>query len=432
MSNMPLNAMSTLIMDGLFLKQGSTATKISYYHLLLFMASLPFNMFYSHIILISFSIHALIQLNKKDIKPVFTWRNLALQSVFFITVLSTIYSINQPEAFNEWGKHIAVLLFPILFCFTSFDIKKYRSQLLLGFSLICTATILYLYFDALRTIRFYGLPYKSITTSAFTNHNFAEPIDIHATFLSLQIVIALIYLLSVLLKERSKKMQLLYAGCVGILLVGLMQLSAKSVIIPLFFILNLVVPLFLLEGKRRFKFMTVTASLSVLLIAGVLTFGFLKNRYVANLKYDLTLTANNQKFDSRLDRWSTAVGLIKKSPVMGYGAGSELGLLHESFFAKQYYNSFLNHLNSHNEYLSILLKSGIFGLLIYLATLWFGFKQALKNKDVLFFTFMLLIAFVSFSENLLDVDKGVIFYAFFFSFFIFSGDEKTYEVLKTS
>ena len=41
---------------------------------------------------------------------------------------------------------------------------------------------------------------------------------------------------------------------------------------------------------------------------------------------------------------------------------------------------------------------------------------------MLFFSFMMVITFVSFSENFLDVEKGVIFYAFFFSFFSFSND----------
>ena len=59
------------------------------------------------------------------------------------------------------------------------------------------------------------------------------------------------------------------------------------------------------------------------------------------------------------------------------------------------------------------------GLLIYLATLIAGFRMALKRKDLLFFTFMLLITIVSASENVLDVDKGIIFYAFFFSFLCF-------------
>ncbi len=50
-------------MDGLFLKQATTATKISFYHILFFMASLPFDMFYSQVILISFCLRAVSALD---------------------------------------------------------------------------------------------------------------------------------------------------------------------------------------------------------------------------------------------------------------------------------------------------------------------------------------------------------------------------------
>jgi O-antigen ligase len=409
-------------MEGLFLKEGTPATKISYYHLLAFMASLPFDFFYSHIILASFCVHTLIQLNKKDIKPVFTVSNLLLQSVFFVTLLSTIYSINRPEAFNQWGRHITILLFPILFCLSPFDLTKYRRRLLLGFSLVCTLVVLYLYADAFRTIRHYGLPLRNIVSAAFTNQNFADPIEMHATFFSLQLAIGLVYLVSELLKKQSTINSAIYGICSIILLAGIIQLSSKSVFVALFVIINLAIPYFLLKDKRRVRFIAITASLSAIIIIGIFTVGSFRVRFINSLKYDLKTTKDNA-FDSRLDRWNTATELISKSPIIGYGAGSELGLLHESFFSKKYYNSFLNNLNAHNEYLSMLLKSGIIGLLIYLTTLWFGFKQALQRKDLLFFTFMLLIAVVSLSENILDVDKGIIFYAFFFSFFIFSGDD---------
>jgi len=105
----------------------------------------------------------------------------------------------------------------LLLCFNQLDLKKYRPQLLMGFALGCTATILYLYADAFVTIRHYGLPLSSILSPAFTNHNFSEPIYIHATFFSLQIAMALIYLLSRLIGERlTFTNQLLY----GILLFG--------------------------------------------------------------------------------------------------------------------------------------------------------------------------------------------------------------------
>jgi len=414
-------------MKELFLPTDSLANKISYYHLMLFMASLPFDRFYSHILLISFIIHTLIQLNTKKIKPILTAGNLILQSVFFVTLLSTIYTVNRPEAFNEWGKQITILLFPVLFCLSPFDIKKYRPQLLLAFSLVCTATIFYLYFNALYTIMYYQLPYSTIFSAAFTNQNFSEPIAIHATFFSMQVALALVYTLSVLINEQSRYLRLFYALCACILLGGLIQLSSKSVFIALLFIINLAIPFFLLQRGKRFKFILVTVTASVLIIAGIFALGSLRTRYITDLKYDLSLTSANETFDSRLDRWNTTAELIKQSPVIGHGAGSELGLLHERFFTKKYYNSFLNNLNAHNEYLSFLLKSGVIGLLVYLCTLAFGFKQGLERKDLLFFTFMALIAFVSFSENLLDVDKGILFYAFFFSFFMFSADEGSHE-----
>jgi len=99
----------------------------------------------------------------------------------------------------------------------------------------------------------------------------------------------------------------------------------------------------------------------------------------------------------------------------------------KSFFSHKLYNSFLNKLNSHNQYLSLWLNSGILGCLIYVATLLSGFNRAVKKKDLLFFTFILLIIIVSLSENVLDVDKGVFFYAFFYSFFSFSIEEPIYS-----
>ncbi|MDB5010730.1 MAG: hypothetical protein JWQ06_1519, partial [Mucilaginibacter sp.] len=391
-------------MKELFPARDSLSHKISYAHLLLLMASLPFDRFYSHIILISFALHTLIQYNKRFTKPVFTLPNLALQSVFFITVLSTIYSINKPEAYSEWGKQIPILLFPLIFCFNSLDLKRYREPLLLAFSMVCTATVIYLYWDAFHTIRHYQLPLTYMFSAAFTNHNFSEPIDMHATFLSMQLTIALVNRIAALLKERSRYMKIFYLVCVFILFAGLMQLCSKSVFFSLFILINLAIPYFLLSGRRRWKFMLITASITTLSVIGIFRFSALKERYITDLKADLSEARAGDIYESRLARWKVTGELITRSPVIGYGAGSEMGLLQQTFFEKKYYNSFLHRLNSHSQYLSFLLKSGIVGLLLYLATLAFGFKITLKRKDLLFFTFLLLITIVSASENLLDVD----------------------------
>jgi hypothetical protein len=78
----------------------------------------------------------------------------------------------------------------------------------------------------------------------------------------------------------------------------------------------------------------------------------------------------------------------------------------------------LNELNAHKQYQSITLKTGVIGLFAFLLTLFYGFTIAWRHKDIFLAAFMIIIGIVSFSENILDVNKGIFFYAFFFSFFV--------------
>ena len=412
-------------MSGLFKVNDSLTNKISYYHLMLLMASLPFDKFYSHLILISYGLHTLIQLSKKNIKPFFNLRMLALQSVFIITVLAAFYTSDTKGAFDEIGRRAVILVIPILFCLNPFDLKKYRDNLLLFFALVCTATLIYLYIDVLVTIRHFRLPYSMLFSGYFANHNFSEPIGMHATFFSMQAGLALIFVLWLLLKENDFYSRLLYLACAVILTAGLIQLSSKSVFIALFLAINIVVPYFLLQGVKRRRYVMMAASLSVLLVAGILSSSAFRERYVTELAKDLSPAKPGESIDSRLARWNVIIKLIEKKPVAGYGTGAELSLLHDSFFANRLYNSFLHNLNAHNQYLSFLLKSGVAGLLVYIGALAFGLNVSFQQKDLLLFVFILIITCVSFSENLLDVDKGIFYYAFFYSFFIFSTSDAT-------
>lgn len=426
-------------MKELFLPEDNLANKISYYHVMLFLLSLPFDRFYSHLVLASLAIHTIIQFHRPLVKPLLTWPAAILQSVFWLTVIGTIYTINFRQSLLEWELDLPILLFPLIFCVNPLDLKKYRPQLLMAFALACTATVLYLYFDALKTISYYHLPLSAILTHAFTNHNFSLPIDMHATFLSLQIAVALIYLLSRLIGERMGTLNALFhlIGCI-ILTAGIIQLSSKSVFAALFLVVNLAIPYFLLGGKKRKWYLLISWALSCLMIIGIFNSATLRDRYFAELKEDLSPSVKGQNLEPRLERWKIAAELVSKSPVIGYGSGSEMQLLQQEYFARKFYSSYLHRLNAHNEYLSFLIKTGLLGLAVYITTLVYGFKRAIRRRDVLFFSFMMLISIVSLSENILDADKGVLFYSFFLSFFIFISQqsekinlpEKRYKYLR--
>lgn len=389
------------------------------------LASLPFDMFYSHVILISLVIHTLIHFKRQD---VLAWQVILLQSVFFVTLLGTLYTANRQEAYQEWGKQATILVFPLLFCYTSLDLKKYRTPLLLTFSLVCTAVTAYLYVDAFMAIRYYHLGFSSLFSAAFINHNFSAPIGMHATFLSMQLAIAVVCLIQALMNEKTLYLKLFYAVCIGILCGGLVQLCSKSVCFCLFLILTIAVPWFLLARQWRWKFVLVTGSLFIVSILLVSRLSIFKERYLTELGTDLSRASAGETEDPRLSRWGAALELIAGAPVIGHGTGSEIALLQQSFFEKKYYNSYLHRLNAHNQYLSFLVKSGVAGLLVYLAVLIFGLRLSLLKKDLPFFSFMLLIALVSVSENVLDVNKGIMFYGFFLSFFVYSAMGKKQEM----
>jgi O-antigen ligase len=395
----------------------SLANRISFYHLLLLLASLPFNLFYSHLILISFAVHTLIQLSRQHFRSVFRWQTLLLQLIFIVTVISSIYSINKPQAFNQINLQLPILLIPVIFPLSGFDFKKYRQPLLMGFSVVCTLTVLYLFCDAFRTIRFYKLPFTELFSAAFTNHNFSEPIDMHATFFSMQLVIAVVYLLTIMAARNTTRLKIYCGICSLVLIAGLFQLCSKSALFSLFISICIAFPFFMFKGKPRIRYAAAVWTLALLAGISVFNVKAFKERYFNELKADLSKPVAAESVEPRRARWNVALELIKISPVIGHGSGSETGLLHEAFYQKKYYNSFLNNLNAHNQYLSFLLQSGIIGLIVYLFTLVYGFKFALSNKDLLFFTFMVLLAIVSLSEDYLSVDKGVFFYAVFISFF---------------
>jgi len=410
-------------MRRLFYIEDSIQNKISYYHLLCFLLALPFDRFYSTVILISFLIHTVIHLQGTQLGHI-SADTFILQSVFFVTLACAGYTVSFAGAMNTVTKQLAIFLFPLLLSVNSLDLVKYRSRLLLGFSIGCSITVLYLYFDAMHVIYYKGLSWKMLFSPAFVNHNFSLPIEMHATYLSMLLLIALVFIVKKIIVDKTKRNRKFLIGCSLILLAGLVQLSSKSVLIAALVIFNIGFPWWLTDRKTRNRFFAVSIPVSGLLLLLILSVGVFRERYLVDLKKDLLKNTEHHQENWRRERWMASVELISRSPLIGRGSGSEIPLLREVYFERKMYSSYLKSLNAHNQFLGFLINSGVIGLLVYIGTLCWGFWKAIKRKDLVLLSFMLLILAVSFSEDILDVNKGIFFYAFFFSFFILSKRKK--------
>jgi O-antigen ligase len=224
-----------------------------------------------------------------------------------------------------------------------------------------------------------------------------------------------------LIKSPGLKQRWIYLISTVILSAGLIQLSSRAVFLAFLLFVNLVLPFFLFHGKKRLLFFLITALISTAVIMLIYNVDSFKTRYVSELKTDLAKDAKLiENVEPRLARWNAIRELIQASPVIGYGTGSEKKLLKEKYFEKGLYISYLNEFNTHNEYLSILVRTGVIGLALFIYILYFGFAAAARKQDVFFLGFMVMITIVAISENILELNKGIFFYSFFFPAFLYA------------
>lgn len=117
----------------------------------------------------------------------------------------------------------------------------------------------------------------------------------------------------------------------------------------------------------------------------------------------------------RLEFWKTAKKIIKEQPILGVGTGD----VQDAFDLQYYLNdtslSEQNRRRAHNQYLTIWLTFGVFGLMYFLFYLLWPLRGNLQS----FYPAFLAIAMLSFlTEDTLETQAGVTFFAFFNALFI--------------
>lgn len=128
---------------------------------------------------------------------------------------------------------------------------------------------------------------------------------------------------------------------------------------------------------------------------------------------------NGNSFAQRLVYWKIAKKIGQQHFWFGVGTGD----VNDAF--KNYYknNKDLNkiyQLRSHNQYLSTFIALGLIGIIIFLFTLISPLQFAIKNNNYLYVVFASIALLSFFSEDTLETQDGVFFFAFFNSFLLFT------------
>lgn len=398
--------------------------KISYYLLLVFLVMLPFDRVYSELALIGLFLHTLVEnwpLRRGEASAggggvgagrvfSFQWVGWLVSCLFLIMLIGSLYAPSWSDAERHMEKQLALVLFPWIAWHSRLDWNRVKWPLLKAFAFSCFFTVVYLYGAAITAAPNLG----ALFSPDYLNHAFTAPIDLHATYFAMDVAVALVVVVYVGIAARSLWLKLVYGLMALLFLLALVQLASRAVCLAVLVIVN-VLPWLLLRGRLRIVAVGGYILLSLLLVLLVIRNQTLYTRYLVSLKQDMMgVTGREEDPEPRMVRWKCAWELIRDSPWAGYGTGSEVPKLKERYYAHQLTISYTHDLNAHNQYLSYVLNVGLPGGLLYLVVLAAGGVVAYRRRDVLSGSFLVVVTAVSFSENILDTNKGIFFFSVFF------------------
>lgn len=134
--------------------------------------------------------------------------------------------------------------------------------------------------------------------------------------------------------------------------------------------------------------------------------------------YQRKANPSGHSLSMRVEFWKTAMHIIKKHPVIGVGTGDVQDAFNAAYVET---NSKLDlnwRLRSHNQYLAITVAFGSLGLFLFLIYLFYPVYSLRANFHYLFWPFYLIVLISFFTEDTLETQAGVTFFAFYYSLFL--------------
>ena len=160
---------------------------------------------------------------------------------------------------------------------------------------------------------------------------------------------------------------------------------------------------------------------------GIANIGYTRKFSIVRRMYELLWEINDYRqtgtmvgysFAQRLELWKISLSAIKRHPLLGTGTGDVRAAFAQELITKGSPLAFTNK-RSHNQCFTFLIAFGIVGLGLILFSIFYPVIVFGKLKDPLFLIFFTIVILSLFTEDTLEQQDGVTFFAFFYSSFLF-------------
>jgi len=132
----------------------------------------------------------------------------------------------------------------------------------------------------------------------------------------------------------------------------------------------------------------------------------------------------------RLEFWKASIGIIRGAWLTGVGTGDMNTAFRDQYETMQTMLSTDQRWRSHNQFLSIFIGFGIFGLVWFLVAIFYPPVRLRRMNDYFFLTFLIIILLSMLTGDTIESQTGVSFFAIFYSLFLFAREGKD-EILIT-
>ena len=417
----------------------------SFIPILLVLSTIPLSFAINNISLGLFLLVAFISLKKGNIQ--FQNEFILPVLLYVLMVFSYFWSIDSKETLSALSKEVPLLIIPFGFLIFKTITSEQKRKIIEYYSYVILAFVLY--YSVRAVIRYFI--FGDIRMFFYHGENDKDyglvPKLLNAIHMSVFVAIAFFYFFT---KEIKSKADTLFS----ILLFGfILLLSSKNIVIVVI-LLSLINIFFFSKTAHKLRLRNLIVFGLLLVI--IFSIGRIKDRFKVEFQTntDKSLSTNviegvpaGVHYVSLKEAWSNPMftpndyfngtafrvyqfriftELINENNAFltGFGLNASYPKIKEK--AVQY-NLYMGNENDseggyqsknfHNQYVQNFAELGVFGFILLLIMLVVNFKNAIKSKDFVHFTFAILMISLFLTESFLWRQRGVVFFTMMYCLF---------------
>jgi O-antigen ligase len=352
-------------------------------------------------------------------------------AMYLLQIVGLLYTKNYSSGFFMLEKKVCFLLIPVpvLSAFIKLKIEPRSILRILGIITVASSLVLF-------CIAFYR---KFILNDpqAFFFESFGDFegfSPIHYVYYAMYFGCGSLILIDSLYEQlKNHKLGWLAVSGLYAYSLGVMTLVASKTGIGVFILATLVFLFFKIPNK---KIVAVSFFAVGLLTFLLLSFNETTQNRFKGLTDHLSMVtegeqikdANFNGLNMRLLFWKIQISHLWGDGIFltGTGTGDNQDYIDSLYKLPQYKLPYIGW-DSHNQWVYTLVQVGVVGVLLMGALFFYYAIKAVRSVDVKLLSFLIITLGFSFTESILESNKGIVFFTFFFCFLAMSHHSMSYK-----